>query len=134
MQQNLDRLGSDVEESELLLKKFTSFRGDVSLYQACRNMLKLYKKEVKMAEEDILPYFDKKEALEIAEASIKKVKKPSQEQVDNFNKLVKEYNEAGESLNEANESLSKERNKLLEVWNKAVKSFTITHIVKNKTK
>jgi hypothetical protein len=107
------------------LDTLKSFNGDPSLANACRDVLKYYKK---MAETDIPKLTD----FYLKEENFTKTKKAfdaksgnsrTQQDVDAFNKAVKEYNESIDGFNKTNTAVNKERTQAMNTWEAAQKKF-----------
>jgi hypothetical protein len=132
---------NDVEQSRSSLLKFANeglqgidtlktFSGDPTLANACRDVLKYYKK---VAETDVPKLTDfylkeenftkTKKAFEAKSASAR-----TQADVDAFNKAVKEYNEGIEVFNKTNNTMNKERTQQMNAWETAQKKFQDTHM------
>ncbi|MBO9199846.1 MULTISPECIES: LIC11966 family surface protein [Niastella] len=127
---------NDVEQSRNSLLRFAtdgmkgldtlkSFNGDPSLANACREVLKYYKK---MAETDVPKLTD----FYLKEENFTKTKKAfdaksansrTKEEVDAFNKMVSEYNEAVNNFNKTNNTVNKERTQAITTWEAAQKKF-----------
>jgi len=102
-----------------------SFNNDPSLANACRDVLKYYKK---MAETDMPKLTD----FYLKEENFNKAKKAfdsksdgsrTQADIDAYNKAVKEYNESINSFNKTNNAINKERNEVMNTWEAAQKKF-----------
>ena len=127
---------NDVEQSRNSLLRFANdgmkgldtlktFNGDPSLANACREVLKYYKK---MAENDVPKLTD----FYLKEENFTKTKKAfdakpassrTKEDVDTFNKTVNEYNEAVNNFNKTNNTVNKERTQTMNTWEAAQKKF-----------
>ncbi|AEW02679.1 hypothetical protein A4D02_01530 [Niastella koreensis] len=127
---------NDVEQSRNSLLRFAtdglkgldtlkSFNGDPSLANACRDVLKYYKK---MAEADVPKLTD----FYLKEENFTKTKKSfeakptssrTKEDVDGFNKTVNEYNEAVNNFNKTNNTMNKERTQTMNTWEAVQKKF-----------
>ena len=132
---------NDVEQSRSSLLKFANegfqgidtlktFNGDPSLANACREVLKYYKK---VAETDVPKLTD----FYLKEENFNKMKKVfegksassrTKEDVDAYNKAVKEYNESVNVFNQTNNSMNKERNQQINTWEAAQKKFQDAHM------
>lgn len=127
---------NDVEQSRNSLLRFANeglkgvdtlktFNGDPSLANACREVLKYYKK---MAETDVpklTDFYLKEEAFTKAKKAFeaKPASSRTKEDVDAFNKTVKEYNEGIDAFNKTNNAVNKERTQALNAWEGAQKKF-----------
>lgn len=132
---------NDVEQSRNSLLKFAAeglqgvdtlktFNGDPSLANACRDVLKYYKK---VAETDVPKLTD----FYLKEENFNKIKKTfdgkpansrTKEDVDAFNKAVKEYNDGINVFNQTNNTMNKERTQQMNNWEASQKKFQDTHM------
>jgi hypothetical protein len=102
-----------------------SFNNDPTLANACREVLKYYKK---MAEGDVprlTDFYLKEENFNKAKKAFesKPASSRTQADVDAYNKAVKEYNESIDSFNKTNNAVNKERNQVINNWEAAQKKF-----------
>jgi hypothetical protein len=132
---------NDVEQSRSSLLRFAdeglktldtmkAFNGDPTLVNACREVLKFYKK---MAEKDVpklTDFYLKEENFTKAKKSFesKPASSRTQTDVDTFNKGVKEYNDAVNAFNQTNNNINKERSQALNNWEAAQKKFADTNM------
>lgn len=112
------------------LDTLKNFDGDPSLAVACRNMLKFYRKT---AQEDIprqSDYFLRKENFEKMEKDMKSksAKNRTNEDLDKYNKAVKEINDASRAFNSINQSMETKGGQLLNEWNTAQQKFADDHM------
>ena len=136
IEQNKSALAATCEEGLGKLKMIRSFNGDMSVVQACQEMLKFYQEEADQKIKDITNYFLKAENFETIKKSFdqKKEKDRTQEDIDRYNGAVNESNEAGQKYNETTAYLNKERANKLDNWNRSVSKFTDKHVPKGKAK
>lgn len=127
---------NDVEQTRNALLRFANeglkgvdtlktFNGDPSLANACREVLKYYKK---MAETDVpklTDFYLKEEAFTKAKKAFEGKPADSRKQpdVDAYNKAVNEYNESINTFNKTNNAVNKERAQALNTWEAAQKKF-----------
>lgn len=127
---------NDVEQSRSSLLRFAneglkgvdtlkSFNGDPSLANACREVLKYYKK---MAETDVpklTDFYLKEEAFTKAKKAFeaKSASSRSQADIDAYNKAVNDYNESINNFNKTNNTINKERTQVINTWEAAQKKF-----------
>jgi len=119
-------------EGILALDSLKFFMGDAALGNACKQMLTYYKR---MAENDVPKLtefylkqenFDKlKKAFDAKPANAR-----TKEDVDAFNKGVKEINDAVNAFNQINNKVNKERAQALNDWEKTEKEFADAHMPK----
>lgn len=112
------------------LDSFKSFQNDPSLAMACRRALTFYKQE---AEKEIAKVTD----LVMKEDDFNKVKKSfdakpeqgrTQQDVDAYNKAVKDMNAAVNVANQANSNMNNNRKQVIDGWNEAEKAFSDAHV------
>ena len=129
IEQNVNSLQSFSEQGLEKLKDLKGYNNDASLIIACRNLLNFYKDEAKKGSA-MTDFFLKAENF----AKLKKQfdskpgSKRTQQDVDQFNKAVKEINDAGNDYNAINNDLNKQRSKTLDGWNNAVKRYMDEYI------
>jgi len=129
IEQNVNSLQSFSEQGLEKLKDLKGYNNDASLIIACRNLLIFYKDEAKKGSA-MTDFFLKAENF----AKLKKQfdskpgSKRTQQDVDQFNKAVKEINDAGNDYNAINNDLNKQRSKTLDGWNHAVKRYMDEYI------
>jgi len=127
---------NDVEQSRNSLLRFAndglkgidtlkSFNGDPSLANACRDVLKYYKK---MSETDVpklTDFYLKEENFNKTKKSFeaKSASSRTKEDVDTYNKSVNDYNEAINTFNKTNNAVNKERTQTMSTWEAAQKKF-----------
>ena len=102
-----------------------SFNGDPSLANACREVLKYYKK---MAETDVpklTDFYLKEEAFTKAKKAFeaKPASSRSLADIDAYNKAVNDYNESINTFNKTNNAINKERSQVMNTWEVAQKKF-----------
>jgi hypothetical protein len=136
IEQNKSALEATADEGLTKLKSITSFDGDMSVVQACQDVLRFYKDEAKNKVKVITDYYLKAENFQTIQKSFeaKKEKDRTQEDVDQYNKAVNESNEAGARYNETIAVLNKDREDKLNNWNRTVAKFTDKHVPKGKAK
>jgi len=101
-----------------------SFQGTPTLSASCRDALQFYKN---MAQNDIPKLMD----FYLKEENFDKIKKSldakgsnkTKEDVDQFNKAVKDINASVNSFNQLNQDLNKRRQEVVENWEKGEKAF-----------
>ena len=127
---------NDVEQSRSALLRYANeglksldtlkpFNSDPSLVNSCRDVLKYYKK---MAENDVpklTDFYLKEENFNKAKKSFesKPANSRTKEDVDGYNKAVKEFNDAVNVYNQVNNSINKERTQTMNNWETAEKKF-----------
>ncbi|TNE55064.1 MAG: hypothetical protein EP338_04960 [Bacteroidetes bacterium] len=129
MEQNKSSLSKFASDGLEELNQIEAFDNDASLKQACVDMLKFYQEEAEKDFNSLTEFYTNKEAFEKVKSKLdaKKGKNITQEEVDEYNKLVKEYNESTASFNETNQRLNNNRSKLINNWNNTAAKFTKKH-------
>lgn len=127
---------NDVEQSRNSLLRFATeglsgldtlktFNGDATLANACRDVLKYYKK---MAETDVpklTDFYLKEENFTKAKKSFeaKPASSRTQPDIDAYNKAVNDFNDAVNTFNKTNNAVNKDRAQILATWEAAQKKF-----------
>jgi hypothetical protein len=105
-----------------------AFQMDPSLAQQCKIALLFYKK---MGERDVpkmLDYFLKSENFEKIKKAMDAKANHSKEDVDNYNKAVKEINDSINDFNQTNQYLNNQKAQVLNDWEATEKSFVDAHM------
>jgi len=134
LEQNNNALKQTSSEGLKKLSGVKTYKGDMTLVNATRNIFKFYQDESKNKVPKMIDFYLKKENFEKVQASFDKIKesKRTQEDVDKFNNALKEYNDGINVYNSINDELNKNRSKMLNDWNKAADSFTNKHVPRGK--
>lgn len=114
------------------LEKIPAFQGDGSLKMACSQALKGFKTIAEQKIPVMTDFILKTEKFEKIKKALdaKSQDERTKEDIDNFNKAVKEYNEGVNKSNEMGASVREKRNELYENWEKTVSEFYDTHTPK----
>lgn len=128
IEQNRNSLLQFSKEGLAKLEKINAFKGDNSLVTNCKRMLEFYVKEATDKIPGISDYLLKQEAFEKMQKEFDKKSSPGKDEVNTFNKAVKELNNAVNVYNANNNSLNQSRGDLLNNWNNAVDIFFDTHM------
>lgn len=123
VEQNRTVLGSDAQQGLTDLAKLGSYNGDASIVLTLRELLNFYKHEGNIDAKATSDFFLKKEKFEKIQKSMESKKKPTQDEINTYNKALEEYNASVNKFNATNETLNKKRDKLLNAYNKAVENF-----------
>lgn len=129
-EQARNALISYADEGLAALDTIKDFQGDASLANACRTILKMYKN---MAENDVpklTDYFLKQENFEKIKKSfdIKPESSRTKQDVDAYNKAVKEINAGVNVYNSTNQKCNNTRNQIVDNWNQTKKTFYNAHM------
>lgn len=127
IEQNKNSLLKYAQEGLQKLSEMKPFKGDNSVQEACSKMLEFYVMEAKDKMNAVSDYFLTKERFEAIKKEFEKKGSPSKEDVDAYNRSVKEINTASQAYTAANQMLNKTRNESLNNWNKAVNGFFDGH-------
>jgi len=106
------------------------FEGDPSMVAACKQLLNFYKKEAETEIPKVTDYFLKEENFNKIKASFdaKPETSRTQQDVDTYNKAVKEMNGAVNISNQTNTNLNNSRNQLIQNWENVEKAFEDNHM------
>lgn len=118
------------EEGLLALQAIQSFEGDPSLVAACKEALKNYKSIAEKDAPAIVDYHLKKENFEKIKKAYeaKSQSDRTKEDVDAYNKAIKDINAAVNVSNQAGANANNKRNELIQNWDEAVRVFYDTHV------
>ena len=128
-EQSRSSMAKFANEGLIKLDTVKAFNGDGSVRNVCRKVLEFHKVEAvkfsSMSDHLIkLEEFDKaKKTIEAKPAS-----KRTKEEIDDFNKRVKEVNTMIDQNNKLHQELHTSRSKVLEAWNEARKRFMDQHV------
>lgn len=133
IEQNMNSLQNFAEAGLEKLKTLDPYTGDGSLISACRNMLNFYKEETKKTAA-ISDFILKQENFIKIKKQFdsKPAGKRTQQDIDEFNKAVKEANEGINDYNKTNNDLNKKRSTHLDNWNNTVKRYLDTYVPQQK--
>jgi len=111
------------------LDTMKSFQGDGSVIAACRNVLTFQKSEAEQFS-TITGFLISKEEFDKTKKSFdsKPASKRTQKDVDEYNKLLKDFNSSIVSYNKVNGALNTSRAKVLDNWEKVRKRFFDVHV------
>jgi len=110
------------------LNDLRTFQTDPSLANACRDVLTFYKKMAETDAPKITDFFLKEEEFEKTKKTMDAKSDRSKQDIDAYNKAVKEMNAAVNTFNQANNNINTSRNKVLANWENADKVFADTHM------
>ena len=119
------------DEGLLALNAIQNFEGgDVFLKMACKQALQGFKSIAEKETPKITDYYLKKENFEKIKKAFegKSQSDRTKEDVDAYNKAVKDMNAAVNISNEASTNANNKRNELYKTWEEAVKTFYDTNV------
>lgn len=116
------------------LDTLKNFEGDGSLYAACKTSLQFYKKTAENDYPKMTDMFLKQENFDKIKKNFEKISSSDrkQEDIDTYNKGVKDNNAAIELYNQTNNRVNTARTAMLEEWEKAVHAFFDEHMPRYK--
>lgn len=113
------------------LKKLDAYAGDNQLEEACIKALEFYKDEAENKIKTVSDFYMTEERFaKVKEMIDKKGDDRTQEDVDLYNQMAKEFNEGVATFNTTNQELNASRSALLEQWNTQAFEFTKRHVPK----
>jgi len=110
------------------LNELRSFQGDPSLANACREVLTFYKKMAETDAPKITDFFLKEEEFEKTKKTMDTKSDRTKQDIDAYNKAVKDINAAINISNQTNITINTNRNKVLTNWENADKAFADMHM------
>lgn len=128
VEQSRNALLTYVKEGSAALDTLRNFEGDVSLAIACKQALSFYKKEAENDLPKISDFFLKEENFNKIKKSIESKAEKTKEDVEAYNKAVKDFNEAVNVYNRVNNNLNTGRSEIIQSWNNAEKAFYDAHM------
>lgn len=130
IQQNANTLIQYADEGIEKLKTSTPIKGDMSLANATKKCLEMYKKEAQEFAPKTIEFLTYNSKFEETKASLerKSQKERTKEEVDNYNKMVKEINKKIADFNKLNTNNVNIKNKEITNWNHAGESYISKHI------
>jgi predicted DNA-binding protein len=123
IEQNKNTLLQYAQDGLKKLDGVKPFKGDNSLVSNCKRLLEFYVKEVNEKIPAVTDYFLMTESFEKLKKDFDKKSSPSKDDVDNFNKGVKEVNAGVNSFNATMKTQFDIRKELLNNWNDAVEAY-----------
>lgn len=133
MEQNKNALAKNSVDGQQILATIKDFKGDLSVKNACMDILKFYESEATKKYDDISSFYLEKEKFDKIKSSFEaKGAKRTQSDIDQYNSAIKDFNATSEKYNKTNNELNENRSKLLNKWNDASARFTDKHVPKRK--
>jgi hypothetical protein len=128
IEQARSALASYADEGLKGLDTLKTFQGDPSLAGACRQALMFYKNEAEKDIPKVTDYFVKQEDFQKIKNAYETKASKTQQDVDAYNKAVKDINTAVNAYNQSNNTLNNNRNEVLTNWENTEKSFADAHM------
>lgn len=113
-----------------VLESLKNFNGDPSLANTCRMVLQGYKNLAETEVQKQTDFYLKEENFNKIKAAMESKSNRSKEDVDAYNKAVKEINAAVGAFNAGNQAANEKRNELLKAWSETEKQFADYHMPK----
>lgn len=123
IEQDKNALVKYAQESLAKLDGIKPYGGDNSLKAACKQLLQFYIKEANEYMTPVTDFLLVKERFETIKKDFEKKSDPGKQDVEAYNKAVKDINAASEKYNQANSKMFEMGKENIENWNKAVSSF-----------
>jgi len=120
-------LGKYATEGLTALDTLKAFENDPSMAVACRQALTFFKKEAETEINKLTDFLLKEENFEKIKKAMDAKAEHTQQDVDEYNKAVKEMNAGVNKYNQVNTDLNNNKNQIIKNWNDTEKSFTDTH-------
>lgn len=126
MEQARSALVKYADEGLQALDTLKHFNGDASLASACRQVLNYYRKAAENELPKLTDFFLKQENFEKIKKAFdaKPESQRTQQDVDAYNKAIKEVNAAINDFNRLNDQLNRLRQQAIRNWQEAEKEFT----------
>lgn len=131
LSQSHNVLNKYVTENLAKLAQMKPFNGDNTLVDACRKALQFYQKECKEHVPIVQKYWLKQDDFEKVKKNLEaKGNQRTQEDIDQYNKMVDEINTATTQYNNSNQAMNKQRSEIINTWNNNSNAFYAKHIPK----
>ena len=126
IEQNINSLQKFSEQGLVTLKGMQGYNNDPILIDACAKTLEFFKQEADNGNA-ISDFFLKQENFEKLKKQFDKSQR-TQQDVDNYNKAVKDLNDALKQFNASNADMNKKRAVVIDDWNDAYKKYMDNYI------
>ncbi len=130
IEESRNALAAYAKEGLLALDSLDNFDGDHSLAQSCRQALMFYQKHAEVDLPRVTDFFLKEEAFNKLKKSmdIKGQDNLTKQDVDAYNKAVKDYNATINEYNQLNNNVNTSKSQMINNWNNANMQFMDAHI------
>lgn len=130
IQQNANTLLQYANEGLEKLINTPNYNNDNSLVEVTKKCLEYYKKEAEQHVPQIISFYMFNEKFENAKKTLedKSQKDRTQEEVNNFNAMVKQINKKIADYNKANNANNQEKNNAINNWNSVAENFISKHV------
>ena len=130
MKKSRNALATYAKEGLLALDSLNNFQGDHSLAQSCRQALMFYQKHAETDLPKVTDFFLKEENFNKMKKAmdLKDQSSLTKQEVDTYNKAVKDYNAGINQYNQLNNNINTSRKQIIDNWNNANNQFLDAHI------
>lgn len=130
MQQNANAMKQYADEGIEKLKTFEAYKKDPMLVNATKNYLEFCKKEADELSPVSVSYTMLNLKVQESQKTLenKKEKDRTNEEIDNYNKLVSQMNKEVVAFNRINNKYNAERAKTINLWNQTGDNFISKHV------
>lgn len=132
MQQNRNALLTLAKEASEKAKDLGTYKGDASILNTLKQLIQFYMKEAEQKAPEMIDFYIKKKEWDDIKTTLdnKPKNQRTQQDVDQYNKMVNDYNSGVNKYNKNNQELNDTRSKLLDNWNKINDQFLDKHVPK----
>lgn len=129
-EESRNALATYAKEGLLALDSLNSFQGDHSLAQSCRQALMFYQKQAETNLPMVTDFFLKEENFNKMKKAmdLKDQGSLTKQEIDTYNKAVKDYNTGINQYNQLNNNVNALRKQVIDNWNNANNQFLDAHI------
>jgi hypothetical protein len=130
IEQHSNSLGLYASEGLEKIKTIEAYKKDVTLQNATKTAMEYYKKQSETFSPKIVNFLMFQEKFGNAKKSLesKSKKELTQEEVDNYNTMVKQTNKEVDLYNKTNEANYKEKSVVINNWNNSAENFIAKHV------
>ena len=129
LEQARNALSSFAVEGLKSLDTIKPYESDASLVAACRKALQFYQKAADKDVPKLTDFYVKQEEFEKLKKSMEtKGSSRTKDDVDAYNKAVKDFNGSVNAFNQTNQQLNAERSEAINTWNDTEKKFNDEHM------
>lgn len=128
IEQARNALDGYAKEGMQALDTLKTFEGDPSLANACRQAIQFYKNEAESDMPKLTDFYVKQNDFEKMKAAFDGNGSHSQDDVNNYNKAIKDYNAGINTFNQTNNKLNNGRAQALKNWENTEKTFSDEHM------
>jgi len=133
IQQNANALSAAAKEGLEILKTKTTYKNDKSIIEATKEAFEFFIDESENQIPQITEFLITNEDFEKIKTNLEQTpeRKRTEEQINNYNKKVKDINKAVNTYNKVNADLNNQRQKIINALNNTNSKFLSKHIPKD---